>query len=780
MELKRYQGRALERLGEWFGHLEVANNSPAAAWEMAGMERHVSRWDSAGRPIPHVCLKVPTGGGKTLLAAEAMVKCNRRTGLVLWAVPNKAIYAQTKRALWDRGHPYRAALDRASGRRVKVLEKEENLSLEDVENYLCVMLLSLQSANRRNNKEFLKMFQEAGRYSSFFPDIDDEQQSVLLLEEHPGLETAKDGRVLRTLANVFRICRPVIVLDEAHKSYGDSFDEAAFNQFDPTFILELSATPDGSKSNVLVDIGGQELKEEEMIKLPIHVTGHGDSSWRDVLREAADQLSELSEWAGLLEEDTGRYIRPMAVVRAERTGRSQRGQGFLHSEDVREFLVSSVGVPADQVRVQSSETRELDGEDLVSEECGVRWIITKDALKEGWDCSYAYILVLLDSTKAKTTVTQMMGRVLRQPHARLTGTDELDCCYVHCHNASVDQAVETVKRELQEEGFGDVVSHVRSDTGETTVVRVKRRDHITNEMASLPRVLHRSGGEIDYDQHILADIDWETIGPPDDWDLLAIPNGRGTQTVDVQEEGISTANKSLDDRQVNGEFDLAWHTRQLRDTIPNPWQAARIIHEAVASLKQEGHGPDWIAGRRPAFIRAIEQHAMAQIDEQAEKVFNRKMKSGEITFDLDLPFEYAEWYDLQAPSADPGVAYNRTLFSPAYNHDMNELEKRYAVILESNPAIKWWHRIAARRPGEYRLQGWRRDYVYPDFVALEVDGRIIAHETKGGHLQGSDDTRYKQRLLKCLEDQFNSRAVVTIHGQTATADFKLLFENDIP
>ena len=84
---------------------------------------YVTRTDDANRPIPHICFKVPTGGGKTLLAAAALERLHRQRGLTLWIVPTRAIYAQTKKALWDREHPYRKMLERASAGSVKMLEK---------------------------------------------------------------------------------------------------------------------------------------------------------------------------------------------------------------------------------------------------------------------------------------------------------------------------------------------------------------------------------------------------------------------------------------------------------------------------------------------------------------------------------------------------------------------------------------------------------------------------------------------------------------------------------
>lgn len=791
MELKRYQERALERLSEWFHLLEEANGSPDVAWGRLswdnGMRVSSSRYDSTNRPIPHVCMRVPTGGGKTLLAAESLVRMNRRTGLVLWMVPNTAIYEQTKRAMWTKEHPYRQVLERASGGRVNMLEKDGNFQKADLDHYLCVMLVSLQAANRTNNKEFLKMFRESGRYSSFFPDEDDADAYKALIREHPGLDTAPDGRPLRTLANVFKMCRPTIVLDEAHKSYGRNIDvinEQWVSRFDPSLVLELSATPNSQKSNVLVDIGGLDLKEEEMIKLPIHVTGHGDTPWQQVLMAVEAQLSDLSEKAELLHYNSGRHIRPMALVRVSRTGKNQRDGTRLHAEDVREYLTDSIGVLAQEVRVQSSETKELQGEDLMSPHSQVRWIITKDALKEGWDCSNAYILVLLDNTRANITVTQMMGRVLRQPHARLTEIAELDQCYIHCGDTSVDAAVAHVRAELEQEGFGDLVSHVTSQsrTGEKT--RITRRNEHGPEYARLPQVLGRDQKELDYEEHILSELEWSTMTAPDsdDWNELHQVLRTGVSLIDMEGSGL-TASMASDSHGAsaadNGSsLDLAWYARQLRSIVPNPWQAARLINEAAEGIRGLGHDDAWIHDRRASFLLQLTRHLEKQIDSQAETVFKQKLAAGDITFDMEVPFEFNDWYEVIAPNSKLGLDVQRTLFSPFYGQDMNDLEMRYAGYLDKDETIRWWHRVAARTPGEYRLQGWRKDFIYPDFVALRFNDTVIVHETKGKQFKGSDDTEYKKRLLNCLQQTFNSSGTISLHGKTMSGDFQILFEGE--
>ena len=201
MELKEYQRGALDALARWLEALEEAQrdsetlieafqqtptnipipdeirNYPKIAWQKlkengnvaATAGEYVDRTDEANRPIPHICFKVPTGGGKTLLAAAALERLPWQRGLVLWVVPSKAIYSQTKAALWDKQHPYRKMLNRAGAGRVKMLEKEDTFNRDDIANYLCVMLLMLPATNRQRGREFLRMFRDSGRYPSFFP-----------------------------------------------------------------------------------------------------------------------------------------------------------------------------------------------------------------------------------------------------------------------------------------------------------------------------------------------------------------------------------------------------------------------------------------------------------------------------------------------------------------------------------------------------------------------------------------------------------------------------------
>jgi type III restriction enzyme len=239
-------------------------------------------------------------------------------------------------------------------------------------------------------------------------------------------------------------------------------------------------------------------------------------------------LDDLQDAARTVQNNENRYIRPILLVRVERTGKDQRDKHAIHAEDVREFLIEKLGASADEIKVKSSEMDELadvekqpeyKGNGLLSDLCPVRYVITKDALREGWDCPFAYILAALSRTTAATAITQMVGRVLRQPGAEWTGMDALNECYVYTHDADVQQAVENVRKGLQEEGMGDLADGVRvagSSQAGSRRTRIQRRDAFKGLRIFMPRVLskhYRIGDwrRFDYERDLLPRLDWQSF-----------------------------------------------------------------------------------------------------------------------------------------------------------------------------------------------------------------------------------------------------------------------------
>ena len=826
MELKEYQLAALEAFSRWLDALECArrksekaadalrgvhadvpgdvSNYPKAAWERLAESGSVaesaggyaSRTDDAGRPIPHVCFKVPTGGGKTLLAAAALGRIRRQTGLTLWITPTRAIYDQTQAALRTREHPYRQMLERASGGRVKILEKDDVFTRADTDNYLCVMLLMHPAANRRKGRDFLRMFRDSGRYPTFFPDSDDPLGARKLLNRYCDLDRTSpdDGPVKYSLYNVFKMLRPVVILDEAHKAYGSKQRKAnqefvrSVNQLDPSLVIELSATPNKGISNLLVDITGVELKQEEMIKLPVQVESLANNAdWKHTLAAAHDKLEDLAAEAQSLEANDGRYIRPIAVVRVERTGKDQRDGERVHAEDVREYLIQSLAVPAEAVSVKSSDVDELKGVDLLSPFSPVRWVITKSALMEGWDCPFAYVLVMLDNTRAQRALTQLVGRVMRQPHAQRTGREALDQCYVYCWNTDIGEAVRQVKNGLEREGLTGLGGDVLGDSASLTRVTLQRREKFRRTDIFLPMVLHREGSgwcELDYQRHILPNIEWHEI---DAGDLqTGSPEGPKWQSAEVDVGDTLPVYHKEREPYIDKTTRLSWFARRLADVIPNPWQAARVTQNFLEKWREDGATDEDIYDRRSHLAYELRNSVAEKVEKQAERIFRAKLHGGEIRFDLETGqpnFRMKEQYEIPVVANDysfeprPGQSLQLNLFEPMLNSQFDsELEKNFARYIDDQRALRWWHRVAARQRGDYYLRGWKQERIWPDFVAMagETDGKphVLVFETKGAHLQ-NPDTDYKRRVLETLENTFNC-GTMTIREGPAKGTFRIV------
>ena len=776
---------------------------------------HISRESAAGEPIPHVCLKVPTGGGKTLLGVEAVRHLKLGTGFVLWLVPTKAIYTQTWDAFRNKEHPYRQILERASGGRVKLLEKDDRFTKQDIENHLCVMLLMLPAANRNRNKEFLKIFRDSSGYASFFPVEDDVREHQALSEKHPDLETAegdqtaqprlvrnpKDALIKQSLFNVLKLLRPTVILDEAHKAYGSPDVERnkgfveAVNRLNPRFVLELSATPKLGISNILVNVSGLALKEEEMIKLPIQLRNFPNSDWKYTLAQTQEERNKLEEAAKAYQQTEDGYIRPIAVIRVDRTGKNQRDGVKVHAEDAREELIEALGVPAEQVKVKSSEQDELAGIDLMSPFCPVRYIITKDALKEGWDCPFAYLLALLDNTTAATAMTQLIGRVMRQPYARVTNLTELDSCYIFCYNQGVKRAVENVKKGLEAEGLTGLGDFVEGTGVERVQRTIGRKQGYRDVDIFLPRVLHKQGRkwrELNYERDILSAIDWYQLGP-----VAPINLGEEAQlqeiraTIHLQDEAV--IDKRLQESAAHN-LEIAFFVRRLGDVLPNPWHAARIVKATLADYREEGIDEETLYTHRLYLSEYLKRRLHDRIDKLAETVFREKLEAGKIQFNLQaddaLNYEMEKTLVVSlTPEAKPmthphGDPLQQNLFEKVFEAEFNNLETDFALYLDKQSAIQWWHRIAAKQG--YFLQGWRRDRVYPDFIACLQRNqtgpqRLCLFETKGQHLEGNSDTTYKQKLIKTLETAYRN---ATQHGtmhvtapNNNTMSFRMLFED---
>lgn len=758
------------------------------------------RVDGMGRPVPNVVFKVPTGGGKTFLAAAAMSGLfgrylGRNTGFVLWIVPNEAIYTQTKRQLADRQHPYRQMLDVLSGNRTRLMEKDDRLDARDVEANLCVMLLMLQASNREN-KDSLKMFRDRGDVQGFFPPEGDQEAHALAQTATPNLdiydlsESPTEWPLIKdSLGNALRLIRPVVIMDEGQKAVSD-LAFATLYGFNPCFVLELSATPKdvaatGGKNprrarpaNVLVEVKGVDLDREGMIKMPLNLDPREGTDWRNTLAVALDRLNKLDADARRLQGEQGRYIRPIMLVQAERTGSDQRDGAHIHALDVKDWL-RTAGLDETEIAVKTADTNDLaapENLDLLDPANRVRAIITKQALQEGWDCPFAYVLCALSASSNLSAMTQLVGRILRQPQAQKTGIATLDECYVITHHADTADVVAAIKKGLEEDGLGDLVKEIRPSGSSNDIGprKIKRRNKFIKTDIYLPQVLHVAGEDIrplDYEQDILFGVDWSGLNVAEL--VKKLPDNM--QCAERQMQRIHLADKG-DERIVSEvvgttsealRFDPAYAVRIISDIVPNAWIAREIVGNVEAGLRARGFDDAKLGESAGLIVEELRKWLDKERDIKSEARFREDVAEGSIQFRLrtdgrnwKMPSE-TETFEPEGAEqlvGKNGGALERSLFSPIYKSDFNNDERDIAVYLDGEQALHWWHRNVAR--SHYSVQGWRREKIYPDFIFAVQHGeskesnRVMVLEMKGEHLSGNPDTEYKKAVLQAMSDAY--------------------------
>ena len=800
MILKEYQKqtlsevrRFLDRLASWRDRVVAMDPARtmdwvAPAWQEAGKtSSFLPRRNGLGHPLPCFCLKIPTGGGKTLLAVKVIDLINRHfrrrnTGLVLWVVPTTQIYNQTLAALKDRDHPYRQQLDMASANRTLVLEKTDRFRPQDVAESLCVLLLMLPSANRET-KEQLRMFRDSGGFDTFFPIEDDGKGHEALLEEFPNLDTfaPADGwnrQVKTSLGNTLRILAPLIVLDEGHKAYSYNA-KSTLEGFNPCMIVELSATPPKG-ANVLVEITGQALNREEMIKLDLNIMNKASPGWQDTLLAAVEHRNALEARARQYEAETGDYVRPICLIQVERTGKDQRGAGFIHADDARDYLLTHPGIGPEHVAIKTSGRDELKEVDevggLLSRDCPIRFIITKQALQEGWDCSFAYVLAILTNPSARTALTQLVGRILRQPYARKTHVRALDESYVFCFQRRGRDLLADVRRGFGMEGLQGLEDKVVSQTdgggwtGDLVVTRQRRRFRRSTRDLVLPAFMVKEDGNwrlVHFEEDILSLVPWKeadvnalldlelgTIGRRD----LALRAGLDADALfeDPEAQGLSVE---------EGVIDHYFAASHLGDTVPNPWRAAKLSKQVFNALLKK-HPAEQVAANYLFILEELRKHLDTERDRLCQGVFRKLLESGAMRFIViaeDMGFNKLptkiETAMTRRANREDGAPYQASLFDQINETELNGLESKVATCLDKQARLFFWYRNRARQ--DYFVQGWKPGRIYADFVlALKPDDpdtgdefhQVFVMETKGVHLKKFEDTDYKRSVFDiCTE-----------------------------
>ena len=446
MELKNFQKQVISDLNRYCELLN-STNSVVKAYNDYWLEKGVRvgfdaipTYKNTIENTPHVCFKVPTGGGKTFLACNSLRTIfgnlpSKKAKVVVWLVPSEAILTQTLKNLSNPSQPYRQKIESDFNGRVQVYSKQQVLDGQQfnpttVNEQLSIVVMSFDSF-RIKNKEGRKVYQENGNLQQFTKFISTP-------------ETLIEGVDDTALIQVLNQLSPVVVVDESHHTTGELSVEMLKN-LNPCFILDLTATP-RKNSNIISYVDAAQLKAENMVKLPVIV--YNRPSQEEVIADAIDLRNRLDELAKT--NTGGRYIRPIVLFQAQ----PRNGENKETFDKLKEKLVEN-GIPSEEIAIKTAEINEIKDKNLMSPDCKIKYIITVNALKEGWDCPFAYILATLANKTSTVDVEQILGRVLRLPYTKQNTSKFLNLSYVLTSSNDFHATITKVIQGLNDAGFSN-------------------------------------------------------------------------------------------------------------------------------------------------------------------------------------------------------------------------------------------------------------------------------------------------------------------------------------
>lgn len=448
MELKNYQEEVLKTLDRYIDNILDTGNA-AKAYDKTWSEKGVRVGGNDGIPlyndvlrgVPNVCFKIPTGGGKTILGCAALKHIFDKMGsskkkVVVWLVPWETILTQTYNNLKNPQHFYRERLNRDFSSKVEIYNKQQalngaNFNPSAINDQLSIVILSFDSI-RSKKKDERKVYEENSNLMPFVETYENRGEMIANVDDS-------------SLMQVLNQLKPVVIIDESHNAKSDLSKEMIKN-LNPSFVVELTATPK-KDSNIISIVSATQLKEENMVKLP--VIAYNRPTVERVIVEAIDLRNAL-EGAAIKErnENGAPYIRPIVLFQAQ----PRNDEDSVTFEKLKENLVNA-GIPANEIAIKTATINELNGVDLMSPDCHIKYIITINALKEGWDCPFAYVLASLANRTSSVDVEQILGRILRQPHQKNYQNKILNMSYVLTSSSDFSVTLDSILAGLNSSGF---------------------------------------------------------------------------------------------------------------------------------------------------------------------------------------------------------------------------------------------------------------------------------------------------------------------------------------
>lgn len=784
---KSYQVETLGKLGDYLRLTTQIGDADTAFYKQT-RHAYLDIGDRLNIPalrgMPYVCLRIPTGGGKTVVACRAIrvvidELLQRDNPLVLWLAPSEAIVSQTLKALKNRAHPYRITLESELGAAIEALSLDEAhaLTRATLDSHTVIIVSTVQSLRIEDEKTDKRgIYKQNGALMSHFANLTP-AQNELPLERYP------NGVIVQSLANALALRTPLVIADEA-QNFRTELTFKSLARFCPALVLEWTATPDKDEfsPNVLHHISAAELKSEGMIKMPVELRTEPD--WKMALRDAKTKREELETLAQTLEGET---LRPIALLQA------QKKDEHVTWQLLEATLRDELGVPQSQIAIETGERSDLKDVEITDPKCPVRYVITVDKLREGWDCPPAYVLYSARNLSSKTAVEQLLGRVLRMPRAtrKPASHEALNHAYAFITSTKFGDAVKALKDALVASGYekfeaDKAIISTQLPLFEAPQSGLFAPDGVLAAKSKVPLkvpqlALQMEGGAweaLDADE--ILDADWRLL----DFAATLSESEYASEVVrervelDILDKGRLSVATGRDYLQLTQNAQLSLVEDDIKTQAQLAvWLDAHIPHRDLDGPQVQ----EWLSqlisyliDERGLKIEKLTRERIRLKNAAAEKIKSRRKEAekwalqklfsdeSKIAVRPECEFNFL-------PDVYPvGARYEGPRQFGKHFYDqvgaLNGEEELCAWYLNALPQVETWVRNLEKKPAAAFWLQTEEGRFYPDFVAQLKDGRVAVVEYKGGDRISNDDSKRKTRVGALWQARSDGKGVFLMVG----------------
>lgn len=696
-----------------------------------------------GHSVPNVALCIPTGGGKTIVGLSAAIEVLNehsygKPNFVVWMVPSEAIYSQVLKD-FSPGGTYYSYVEKNYGKKINIKQVHDTWIDEDLDPIsTTILLITFQSIIRKNSSKSLQVYRNADKVSSL---------SILMGES-----------VDPSLYILLKKVRPIFVIDESHRYYTEIGRDFFKQDNIASFIIELSATHKHYSSNdypnIVFSVSGKTLISEQLIKKPIVYHSLSASSLEELVKTVISHQQLLESRS----REALSRVAPKVLISSEFTGAEQAEQEYS-AQNIKSILVKN-GVTSDTIAIKSSELDELSGKDLDDVNEKIRFVITKRALMEGWDCKSIFTIMLVNKIGADVTNFQLIGRGLRQPYKKYSKFPELNELHLYTNSISHDASVKKLTSFLSESGLSDAANDlvVASDSRVLQSFTLKK-DLYIKHIAQVNKLLLNNSYitllflERNAKRLFEFTVDDSEVDEPEEI----------TQKIDLSKNQVagilqgrprSTVKNASADFKINFSTKLyAFLFNELNLIIPHSTFVNSIVIEQINRINDYKRSyrarSEILLKIKHKFNDALISFLDTYYHDEIIPVL--KIESSLISQKLGLVININSIPDLAMDEP-----FKRCLYGNIPKSIFNDSELSFARYIDRLPNILWMRNTPQNGVGFPFSNGT----FYPDFLLIKnIDQEnpvILFIETKGAHLLGSADSNSKLMATNLINKKFNS------------------------